>query len=228
MICRVTIFSPVSFFRSVLAALYPPHCLCCCELVPDESPLCPTCFESWRAERRAAVPARLDGVLYLAQYTKGCSVARTLVLSAKQSNERRLYKFLAGELSNLLAERGITADFIVNVPRSPGALRKTGVDQARLLAQALATVTDSRYIGALRHKRSAAVQKTLDAAGRAENAASAYMPVRKAVQALAGSTVILVDDIATTGATLSACEALLLKSGASRVVKATVASSERA
>lgn len=226
MICRVTIFSPVSFFRSALAALYPPHCLCCGEFVPDESPLCPACFESWRAERRASASTRPDGVLYLAQYTKGRSVARTLVLSAKQSNERRLYIFLARELSKLLEVRGITADFIINVPRSPGALRKTGVDQARLLAQALAAVTGSRYIGALRHRHFTAVQKTLNAAGRAENAASAYMPVRKAVQALAGSTVILVDDIATTGATLSACEALLLKSGASRVVKVAVASSE--
>lgn len=228
MIYRVTIFSPVSFFRSVLAALYPPRCLCCGELVPDESPLCPACRDSWRAERRAAVSPRPDRVLYLAPYTKGRSAARTLVLSAKRSNERRLYVFLAGELAKLLAERAITADYIVNVPRSPAALRKTGVDQARLLAQALASVTGSRYIAALRHRHFSAVQKTLDAAGRAENAASAYMPVNKAARSLTGSTVILIDDIATTGATLAACEKLLLESGAARVVKAAVASSELA
>lgn len=223
----MTLPSPIFLIRKVIAALYPPRCLCCGKLLSGESPLCPACFDLWQTERLCVSSPREDGILHLSVYSKGSSVTRRLVLLAKNSNERRLYRFLAGELAKLLSQNDISADFIVNVPRSPAAVRNTGVDQSSLLARALAKATGIRYLNALRHKRKARAQKTLDAAQRALNAASAYRLARKAEKSLAGCTVILIDDVATTGATFSACEKLLIYAGAVRVIKIAVASTER-
>jgi len=223
----VTLPSPLLVLKKVIIFIYPPRCLCCGRLLSGESPLCPACLDKWHAERQGAASPREDGILYLAYYTKTHSVARRLVLRAKNSNERRLYLFLAGELSKLLAQHNITADYVVNVPRSPAAVRNTGVDQSGLLARALAHIMGIKYLNALRHKRRTRAQKTLDASQRAANASSSFRLARKAKKSLAGCTVVLVDDVATTGTTFAACEKLLLSAGVSSVVKIAVASSER-
>lgn len=223
----MTLHSPISLIRKLFSILYPPRCLCCGKLLPGESPLCPACSETWGGERKKAASPRADGVLYLAPYTKSRSVTRRLVLRAKNSNERRLYLFLAGELAKLLSQRSISADFVAGVPRSPSVVRNTGVDQSSLLARALAKTAGSRYINALKRRRKARVQKMLDAARRADNAALAYRLARKAGKHLSGRTVVLVDDVATTGSTFSACEKLLYHAGAARVFKVAVAATER-
>ncbi len=218
----------IFLFSVLLKALFPPRCLCCRVLIDTESPLCDNCDLLWRAERDASRKRdgfrRTDGTFYLAAYTKGRSVARTLVLCAKRSNERRLYKFFADEMVELIAGHNITADYIVNVPRRPAAVRNTGVDQAQLTAKALAAATGIPYLSALRHRNFTRAQKTLDAAQRAGNAASAYKSARGAETKLADKTVILVDDVATTGSTLAACEMLLRTAGAARVIKIAAAS----
>lgn len=218
-------FSPIIVIRQILDAFYPPRCLCCGTLTGD-TPLCDNCRAIWQTERDKAVFKRPDGVEYLAVYTKNRSVARTLVLTAKRSNERRLYDFLALELADKLADSLNTADFITFVPRSSDSVRKSGVDQALLLAKALSAACGVPYLAALRHKRHTAAQKTLNAANRAVNAATAYDIDHKNKVKLTGKIAVLVDDVATTGSTLTACEALLRASGAIRVIKATIASAE--
>ena len=219
------ILSPFKTINSILSALYPPRCLCCGVPTGSEEPLCEDCAKSWRAERLSCQCGQDGNTLYLAVYTKGRSVARTLVLHAKHSNERRLYKFLADELSELLSAHCGDADYIINVPRSPSSVRKTGVDQAELLARALSFSSGVPYLPALRHKSFTKAQKTLGAEARAKNAASAYKLARCANK-LPGKTVILLDDVTTTGATLASCGELLLKAGASRVIKAAVTSAK--
>lgn len=222
----VTLPSPLAFFQKVITLLYPPRCICCGRILPGESPLCLECAESWQNELGQAASPRDDGVYFLAPYTKGRSVTRKLVLNAKQSNERRLYIFLSLELSKLLEHYGMTADLIVNVPRSPVSVRNTGVDQSGMLARALSKSLGIRYLNVLRHRHISKAQKTLNAARRRQNAKSAYKLVRKAPKHLAGRSIVLVDDVATTGATFSACENLLLGAGAAQVYKIAVASTE--
>ncbi len=109
-------------------------------------------------------------------------------------------------------------------PRRRAGVREDGFDQARRLARALARCMDGEFRSLLRRTRAAeAEQKALHADERRENAAGAYALRASVSERIRGRTVVLCDDLCTTGATLTHCTALLLDAGARCVVWATVA-----
>jgi ComF family protein len=98
--------------------------------------------------------------------------------------------------------------------------RKRGYNQAELLARALA-----RRIGAgcdmtlLERSHERATQSTLQKQARAANVRGAFA----ASPRVEGKSILIVDDICTTGETLRACAAALVRAGAERVCAVTVA-----
>jgi ComF family protein len=132
---------------------------------------------------------------------------------------------LANELGTLVAARvasdlatGIALDVVVPAVLHPGRARSRGYDQAWLLASVVAERTALPLRVPLRRIRPAAPQVTLDRAARAENLRGAYVAE---AGALRGARVALVDDVATTGATLAAASGALRAAGA-RVVRSYV------
>ena len=104
---------------------------------------------------------------------------------------------------------------IVPVPLHPRRLRARGYDQTLLLAQALAQLTSIPCnTSTLKRLRDTAMQKTLDRNARRDNLAGAFGCHG---QALAGQRILLIDDVLTTGATLSVLSEVLLKAGAESV-----------
>lgn len=115
---------------------------------------------------------------------------------------------------------GLAFDLVVWAPLSPKRRRQRGYDQAGLLAQVLAQELDKPVLPALRKVRDTPKQSSLDdAAARMRNAAGVYV----AAPAVEGKRVLLVDDIATSGSTLSACAQALLDAGAAEVWTAVLA-----
>ncbi|HYC59010.1 MAG TPA: phosphoribosyltransferase family protein [Thermoanaerobaculia bacterium] len=137
----------------------------------------------------------------------------------------RRHDFLADALSSLLEEtlreRGDLAfDAIAAVPMPRARERRRGYNQAELLARAL-----SRRLGIrcdmtlLTRAGERAAQSTLPRRLRAGNVRGAF-----AASALAkGTSILLIDDICTTGETLRACSAALMDGGAARVCAIAVA-----
>jgi len=117
-------------------------------------------------------------------------------------------------------EAGLTVDVVVPVPLHPKRLAERGYNQAALLGRSAA-----RELGvplaarALARSRDTPRQATLAAKARRENVDGAFR-VRD-VAAIRDHRVLLVDDVATTGATLRACRAALA-AGAARSVDALV------
>ena len=135
------------------------------------------------------------------------------------------HDFLAGALASLLEEtlraRGDLAfDAIVAVPMGRAKERRRGYNQAELLARALA-----RRLGAgcdmtlLTRRRERATQSMLPKRQRAANVRGAFA----ASSRVKGTSILVVDDICTTGETLRACATALRRAGASRVCAVTVA-----
>ena len=115
-------------------------------------------------------------------------------------------------------------DLVTWVPLSRRRLRERGYDQARLLAKATAKELGLPLTPTLHKQRNTQPQSgTGDAAKRRANITGAYRMKRGAD--VAGKRVLLIDDIVTTGATLSECARVLGKAGAEQVVCATVARS---
>ena len=112
-------------------------------------------------------------------------------------------------------------DLVVPVPLHPVRRRERGYDQAALLARAFAHHAGAPDVAALVRIRPTRQQARLDARARAGNLLGAF---RVALPGwMRGRHVALVDDVATTGATLDAAAKALLDAGARRVEAWTIA-----
>ncbi len=113
-------------------------------------------------------------------------------------------------------------DLITWVPLSDKRRRRRGYDQARLLAEVIAAETGCAVAQTLRKVRNNQTQSGLteDAARRA-NVLGAYEMTDPAH--VLGKRILLVDDVVTTGATLSECACVLRTGGAQDVVCVTLA-----
>jgi ComF family protein len=135
---------------------------------------------------------------------------------------------LAQPLSRLLATalpRSESFDAIVPMPLHWVRRWQRGFNQADLLARGLSRPLGVPVIRALARARATAPQAGLTRAQRRANVAGSFRVRDRA--AVAGRHVLLVDDVMTTGATLSAAAAVLKRAGAHRVTAVTVARADR-
>lgn len=113
-------------------------------------------------------------------------------------------------------------DLITWVPLSKERLKVRGYDQAMLLAQAVAKELGNTAVGMLRKMRNTDAQSGLtDASARKANVMGTYEVVDPAL--VEGKRILLIDDVVTTGSTLSECAGILCIHGAADVVCATLA-----
>ncbi len=234
--------------------LFPRRCIGCGKLTEGLSahtPFCTECSSTFDTEynsccsdcgkqHRACRCFPHTGTKYpqyhLLPYKPGSkkyAVTAAMLLRIKDVPDRDTVLFLAEELKTLcqqiITENGYDPAqcVLAYAPRSPKNYRKTGVDQARALTQALSLLTDLPVVYALRHNKNDRIQKDLSTAQRLENAQTSYCIIDKPniYTTLSSKHVILIDDIMTSGATLMHCASLLTKAGAKSVVCLTVAKS---
>lgn len=189
-----------------------------------------------RKAKTAGVKLPHTEFYHLMPYESGnlSAPAVKLLLHLKRQKDADALDFLASQMMPLcecaIAEhRGDTdknkrnADWIITyAPRSRKASAKNGFDQSAALAKRISHLLNIPCKQCFRHVRGRnTAQKTLDSAGRLENAEQSYQLYPKIE--LNGKRVLLIDDILTTGATLSACAALLLTAGAAACICVTAA-----
>ena len=166
------------------------------------------------------VPDELVQLEWCASYA---GPARSALHALKYDGERRL----AGPLGALLAERwrraGIGGDLVVNVPVHRGRLRERGFDQAELLARSYARQIGLPFAPALARATETRKQHALGRTARAENVAAAFVVPERLRGVVAGRWIVLIDDLVTTGATMTACGAALREAGSLAVAGLAVA-----
>lgn len=213
--------------------------------------LCPACAEAWReAEAEecggCACPvreclcmprlmrgARIRGFFKLVYYTPRTKQAppNRVIYHLKRQDDRRTQAMLAHRLSVGIAEglrtEGISLSscVVTYLPRTARARGEAGFDQSERLARAIARTLEipmHRLLG--RRLFSNRKQKTLTPKEREENAKRAFVGVNDGK--CTGKTVLLVDDVVTTGAGMSACARILYRMGASRVLAVCIATDD--
>ena len=113
-------------------------------------------------------------------------------------------------------------DLIVPVPLHARRARERGFNQAGVLARELGKLRGIPVeTGVLRKVRNAPPQTSLERAGRRTSVRGAYRAARP--ERVRGRTVLLVDDVYTTGSTLRECAAVLAAAGAKEIRAVTVA-----
>jgi len=196
-----------SFFCSSclrsLPGIVPPICPRCGR--PRSSGiLCPGCV-SWAAKIDGIrSPFKFDGVM------------RQAIHQLKYRNLRALAAPLARLLRDYLITNPVPADILVPVPLHPKRLRERGYNQSRLLAQELGKLINLPVVAdcLIRQRHAPPQARTSSVEERRQNIADAFA-CRD--QILKDRQVLLIDDVATSGATLDACAAALKASGATSV-----------
>lgn len=197
--------APCRSCRRRLAPL-PDGCGKCAE--PGERNPCERCTVSPPAvERtRACLPYRAGD---------GGALLRTALVRWKYQGDHAIGACLA----RLFAERTrafeTDADAIVPTPMRRARLLRRGFDQAAVLARAVASTRALPVLAALRRLRGGASQTALGRGAREANVRGAFR-VRDAA-AVEGRSILLVDDVLTSGATSDECATVLRRAGARRV-----------
>lgn len=200
------------------ALLYPPKCPFCGRVLEDgREGVCPRC--------EASLPRTAAEDEKAVEGCQGCLAPlwyRDRVVEAVHR-----YKFRGGQdhapllgamMARCLSERWEEPlDAVTWAPLSPRRLRERGYDQAGLLAYEVGARLGLRVVPLLEKVRNAPPQSGLEDAGeRRDNVRGAYR-VREGAHC-AGLRLALVDDVITTGATLSECAGALREAGAASVV----------
>ena len=217
---------PARVAGRLLDAAFPAACAGC---GAEGDVLCAVCLPALHARRGAppgiplglpsTVPLPLLQLEWCAPYA---GVVRSSLHALKYAGERRLAVPLGTAIAARWAEAGAGGELLVPVPIHAERRRRRGYDQAVLLAEAAASLRLPAVV-ALARARPTRPQFELGRERRAENVADAFR-VEDASRALvAGRWIVLVDDVATTGATLVACAHALLAAGASGVSACAVA-----
>lgn len=212
-------FRPIRLLAQQLATvtldlLFPRHCVNC-ERVG--SFLCARCLRTITPAPQRELSG-LDGVRAAVNYS---GAARSAIHAFKYDGHKDLATLL-GEWLVCALDPTWQIDVVTAVPLHPTRECERGYNQAALLAACVATRRGWLFVGeAVSRVRETQSQVSLNAAQRQINVADAFAAQSGHVS---GKSVLLVDDVLTTGATLIACASALYEAGAVRVFGATAAS----
>ena len=147
-----------------------------------------------------------------------------LIQNFKYDNCRYLARIFAGELYSLYQEEGFELDVITFVPMHEERLVKRGYNQSQLLAEELSNLVGAPLINALTKTVETERQANLNLQERRKNLKGSFKADKKQVK---DKSVLLVDDVLTTGSTVDVISELLKKAGAKSVYVLTIASVQK-
>jgi competence protein ComFC len=187
-----------------------------------EEPLCRRCGAELESARNdCACRDRLRSLSRLRSAVAYEGPIELAVQRFKYRGWRRLAQPLAALLADRLVLEGLAAEWALAVPLHPGRLRQRGFNQAELLAAELrARLGLVAPPGRLHRTKATPPQVGHDRRWRLENVRGAF---EWRGTDLGRRPVLLVDDVATTGATLDACAAALRAGGSGPVIGVSVA-----
>ncbi len=236
----------MSFRKTILNLIYPPHCVFCGKRLSPKSYLwvCDKCARNLpyanlytRCKRCGKpMPDSLSGICKTCYINKNYNIkmtapfvymdsaTRAIVLFKKERNSGNA-NTLASYVVNMINRDfgGVVFDYVISVPPRKKKNNQSGAyDQAACLARAVARKLHLPYIAnAMKQTRKLSKQSSLSYHRRFENVRDAFAVRKPALTQ--GKTILLIDDVCTTGATLEECAKALKTSGVLRVYSATIA-----
>ncbi len=162
------------------------------------------------------LPVFEKGASAFAYFDKSASL-----VNAYKNGKRYLQYWFAEELQKVLPRLPAKSFVLVSVPLTKEKLRLRGYNQSKELVESLAELTGCESHTSLLERRAGNEQKELSLRERRKNITGAFRVTDR--RFCKGKDFLLVDDILTSGATLSELSSILLRAGASSVCVLTVA-----
>ena len=211
----------MSFTERLLDLLFPPKCPFCGVLLEKGALLCPDCQRElpWLSGPAAETQVELTGSCVSALRYQ--DKVRSAIHGYKFQGRSARSKPFGTLVAQVVSDWGLSAHLVSWPSLSGKRLRRRGYDQAQLLAR---EVGKELGIPVLRtvDKQDRPAQSGLEGeASRRANLLGAYTAV--APENFQGKTILLIDDVVTTGSTLSECAKTLRLAGAGEILCATLA-----
>lgn len=205
------------FKRRALSVLFPNLCPFCGRLIEAEKYYCEACGGLLpRIRKQPAPPDNVSGFYACCWYS---GIARSAVHMLKFGS--LIYPADAFGLMMSEMLRGVEADALVPVPSGINSIEKRGFSPAEVIAERISMRLDIPIENALAARADKAEQKTLSRKKRAINAKKSFYIADDAD--ITGKRLLLIDDVTTTGSTLSALAEMLLDNGSVEVSAAVFA-----
>ena len=208
--------------RFLLDVVYPNKCPFCNEVISHNQFYCPACPENLGLFEGEPEPLEnIAGTFAVFKYSDRTS---PFVYTIKEGGNA----YAVSAAAKLLGDKigAVQFDIITCIPTDSVRMRERGYNPPALISKEISLITGiSCDLKLLAKTRRTEIQKSLSAIERHENLRGAFEIGKKG--GTIPKTVLLVDDVRTTGATLLEAAACLLSSGAEKVYAAVVAVVER-
>ncbi len=211
----------MKFIRKIF---FPPKCMFCRKVI-DEGFVCDTCAKTLPENNSKTNSVQFADKIYAPFYYK--DRVRSAIIRYKFRTILAYAKQFAQYIAKVIKEdEKFQADFITWVPVSTWRLYKRGFDQSKLLAKALGKELGLPVIPTLRKTQNNRKQSMMkDVSARRANVVGVYKIIND--EKIFFKRVLLVDDILTTGATLSEAARMLKTAGVSAISVAVIAKTKK-
>lgn len=227
--------------KEIINWLFPYKCIICsCEILENsifcskcfsdltfiDYPFCDKCGKMFNSSYNENICETCE------KYNREFDLARSLfqydqysmniIMKIKKQADNYIAKNCVRRLYRKYNKLFINADFIVPVPSHWTRILKRGYNPANIIAYELSKASGVKYKNLLKRTKKTTYQKEKNFKERAENVKNAFECKEK----LRNKSIILVDDVFTTGATLNSCSHALHLSGCKKIYCFTIASTK--
>ncbi len=216
--------------KYIINLLFPPRCIFCRSIINIENrtDVCDLCYKKIPFANKIIRPEAgqyFDRAICVCEYS---GIIKEAIIRYKFFNKQYYHKafalLLAGKIRKMTTDSNF--DIIISVPLHRSKLALRGYNQSLLISK-----TVSKEIGleeksyTLSRIKQTESQSTLPKSERLSNVGNAFKVLKP--HEINGKKILLVDDVLTTGNTLSECSRVLKESGAVEVVAAVIASGKK-
>ena len=207
--------------RWLLDFVYPNCCPFCNKIIPFDEYYCNSCGIFFSPSPKKWEYGFLDG---LTAFTVYDTVSRAFILEIKSKSNGYAISAAAYMIAKSLIEEDFTAnvDFITYVPMRKRDIQKRGYNQTKLLAKEVSGILGLPFVTLLKKNRDTMEQKKLSAEERKKNVKDAFSLASKRCD-ITSKNILIIDDVCTTGSTLSESARVLKSAGAGKVFAAVFA-----
>ena len=211
-------------FKRILSLFFPVRCPFCNDVILAEETICEKCRKKINFEM---------GKNFV-QTRQGCEFISVSPFYYEEPIRSAIHKYKFKGMKSFCTPFGFyitqalkesvnmsKIDGVTSVPLHISRKKERGFNQSESFAREISKLTGIPYIEALKKVKKNKVQHELSLSERIENVKGVYEVIDKAL--VAGKTLLLCDDILTTGNTMGECAYMLFNAGAKEVIGATIA-----